>query len=243
MKVIARNVLNMTVVTLSEKKRREHMKEERTLYFAYGSNCNTRQMAHRCPKATDLGKVTAHGYALEFRTHASIRKEQGAQTEGVLWSITDDCEKSLDGYEGFPTLYRKEWIVVEHNGVTSEAMVYIMNPQRRTISPPHDDYRDGILEGLAEHEASTGHVLTAIKESQRHAGKTQVTKIQRKGRRLKLEEERTTIRTYVDNSLLEAVDDYVHQRKKKEKGYSRSDCINEALAELLAKKKEEENHE
>jgi hypothetical protein len=40
-----------------------------------------------------------------------------------IWSITDECEQSLDQFEGWPTYYRKETIQVTGRPV----MVYRMN--------------------------------------------------------------------------------------------------------------------
>ena len=40
---------------------------EKTLYFAYGSNLNLDQMARRCPDAEPVGRVRLDGYRLAFR--------------------------------------------------------------------------------------------------------------------------------------------------------------------------------
>ena len=40
---------------------------EEILYFAYGSNINLEQMAHRCPDAQIMGPVTLENYELQFR--------------------------------------------------------------------------------------------------------------------------------------------------------------------------------
>ncbi len=220
------------------------MEESRTYYFAYGSNCNTKQMAYRYPKAKDLGAVTLHDYALEFRHYATIRQHNGKMVKGVLWELTKECEKNLDRYEGFPSHYKKDFVTVElENGNTCNAMVYIMvTAKDRGISKPSDIYYNGIRDGLTEHNQGYLLLYEALEESIENEGRLTIPK-PRSGRKLKLTEERTTIRTYIDNSTLEAVDEYVHQRKKEEKGYSRSDCINKALADFLAKEKEEESNE
>lgn len=69
---------------------------------------NLDQMEFRCPDAEVIGNVMVKDYRLAFRGNsrgngvASILPEQGEQVSGVLWSITEKCEKSLDYYEGFP---------------------------------------------------------------------------------------------------------------------------------------------
>ena len=63
---------------------------------------NLDQMEFRCPDAEVIGNVVVKDYRLVFRGNsrgngvASILPEQGEQVSGVLWSITEKCEKSLD---------------------------------------------------------------------------------------------------------------------------------------------------
>lgn len=47
----------------------------------------------------------------------------------LLWVITEQCEKTLDHYEGYPSFYIKQNISVEiDNGEdTIEAMFYVMD--------------------------------------------------------------------------------------------------------------------
>ena len=80
---------------------------------------NLDQMEFRCPDAEVIGNVVVKDYRLVFRGNsrgngvASILPEQGEQVSGVLWSITEKCEKSLDYYEGYPYLYGKQDILVQ----------------------------------------------------------------------------------------------------------------------------------
>ena len=93
------------------------MKIEEKLYFAYGSNMNLDQMAYRCPAAEAVCTAKLEGYELFFAGRpgngvASIRPKQGGTVVGVLWKLTEACEKSLDHYEAFPALYGKETVRV-----------------------------------------------------------------------------------------------------------------------------------
>ena len=78
-------------------------------YFAYGSNMNLEQMKYRCPAAEVVENVRLEDYRLAFRGKApgngvaTVLPEKGSCVEGVLWKITEACEKSLDFYEGFPS--------------------------------------------------------------------------------------------------------------------------------------------
>ncbi len=73
-------------------------------YFAYGSNINLDQMADRCPDAQVVGPVVLEGYELLFRRggFATIQPCEGNKVHGLLWSITPECERSLDRYECAP---------------------------------------------------------------------------------------------------------------------------------------------
>lgn len=54
------------------------------------------------------------------------------------------------------------------------------------------------------------------------------------GRPKKLKEDRKIFSIYLNKSTLEAMDEYVHQRKGEDPGYSRSDFMNEAAEHYLA---------
>ena len=81
------------------------------LYFAYGANMHPGHMAWRCPLALAQGAFELRDWELKFYNHATIEPRKGAKTAGVLWTITDACEQSLDAFEGFPSYYTKRtWI-------------------------------------------------------------------------------------------------------------------------------------
>jgi gamma-glutamylcyclotransferase (GGCT)/AIG2-like uncharacterized protein YtfP len=81
------------------------------LYFAYGANMHPGQMAWRCPNALAHQAFILRDWQLQFYNHATIEPKKGAKTAGVLWTITDACEQSLDAFEGFPSYYTKRtWI-------------------------------------------------------------------------------------------------------------------------------------
>ena len=75
---------------------------ERPLYFAYGSNINLNQMRYRCPDASVYGQAVLDNYDLRFRGSgvATVEPKEGACVYGLLWELTDQCEASLDRYEG-----------------------------------------------------------------------------------------------------------------------------------------------
>ncbi|MEF9865937.1 MAG: gamma-glutamylcyclotransferase family protein [Oscillospiraceae bacterium] len=142
------------------------------LYFAYGSNMNLEQMAHRCPNAKVVGAVSVRGYRLAFcgkkeNGVATIVPQEGRHVDGVLWKITTDCEKSLDMYEGYPRLYGKKSITVSGaNMPPITAMVYTMNaPYRDTPALPSKQYLNGILCGCYENKISSIPIMQSVQET------------------------------------------------------------------------------
>ncbi len=124
-----------------------------TLYFAYGSNINLDQMADRCPDAQVVGPVVLEGYELLFRRggFATIQPCEESQVHGLLWSITPECERSLDRYEGYPRFYDKRMVTVrDTQGRSLSVIAYIMDERFREPMLPSDFYYKGILEGYRQ---------------------------------------------------------------------------------------------
>jgi len=119
-------------------------------YFAYGSNMNPTQMGERCPAAIALGVVTLQGWdiAINERGVATILPaddDEPVAMEGVLWSVTDGCLETLDGYEGVRFgLYRREEVRIVRLDQHVEAVAYIAS------SSGHGDPRPGYLETILE---------------------------------------------------------------------------------------------
>ena len=139
-----------------------------TLYFAYGSNINLGQMAYRCPDASVVGPVFLDNYELLFRRggFATIAPKEGERVHGLLWSLTPQCERSLDIYEGYPRFYDKQMVTVrDGEGRSLSVMVYIMDERFREPMLPSNSYYNGILEGYR----SSGLPVTALKKAWDHA--------------------------------------------------------------------------
>jgi hypothetical protein len=120
-------------------------------YFAYGMNTNIDEMTQRCPKAINLGRCTLKDFELKFRHHADIDYKHGSEMEGVLWDITEDCERALDRLEGYPYYYDKIEVVVNpatlvDNMTHIVAMAYIMTAKGQEEAPSLG-YEDCLIEG------------------------------------------------------------------------------------------------
>ena len=141
---------------------------ENTLYFAYGSNINLGQMEYRCPDASVVGPVVLEGWELLFRRggFATIAPKEGETVQGLLWSITQACERSLDRYEGYPRFYDKKMVTVrDSEGRSLSVMAYIMDDRFREPMLPAESYYNGILEGYQQN----GLPVSALKKAWEHA--------------------------------------------------------------------------
>ena len=83
------------------------------------------------------------------RPVATIEKEAGCSVPVVLWEITNECEESLDEYEGYPFLYTKIDVNLEFNGKPITAMAYVMT-EGQQLGEPHEDYYYTILKGYED---------------------------------------------------------------------------------------------
>lgn len=121
-------------------------------YIAYGSNLSIEQMAMRCPTAKVAGTAMIEGYALVFKTHATIEPDESRKVPVAIWEIQPEDEKNLDRYEGYPIYYYKADLTFPvkmlETGETEmlTAMVYIMD-EKRQVAKPFKDYYLVLEEG------------------------------------------------------------------------------------------------
>tara|TARA_B100000242_G_scaffold291133_1_gene263862 strand:+ start:419 stop:808 length:390 start_codon:yes stop_codon:yes gene_type:complete len=128
------------------------------IYIAYGANLNKSAMRHRCPDATPIGSSKVKDYKLIFNNVASIVKSPGSHVEVGLWRITKNCEKSLDRFEGFPSLYRKKYFY--------QGMVYIMNHDGKAV--PNKNYFETIAQGYRDFNLDRSYLDKALEEAYDH---------------------------------------------------------------------------
>ena len=140
------------------------------IYGAYGSNTNVGQMKMRCPGAMIIGVGKLKNYKLTFRgVHrgvANVEKNSKRSVPILLWEITDECEKALDIYEGYPSLYvKREVEVVTDDGVI-KAMVYVMAKEYEKLpAQPPRIYLDTIWKGYIENKMPIVFLRQAVSEN------------------------------------------------------------------------------
>lgn len=142
---------------------------KRKIYGAYGSNMNLEQMANRCPKAKVIGTGILKDYKLTFRGRykgvANIEPCKGKEVPIVLWEITDECERALDVYEGFPNLYVKKEVKVIVDGKPVKIMVYIMAKEYTDmVAVPTEYYFNVIVTGYSDNDLDLKPLQIAYEE-------------------------------------------------------------------------------
>ena len=130
------------------------------LYFAYGANLNKEGMSYRCPKAVPVRSHYLKDWRLSFSGVATIQPSAGDTVPGAIWSITDECEKSLDTFEGYPKLYRKEYIKIQGQDV----MFYVMNND--PPGEPSVGYLVTIAEGYDDWNLQPSELWNAVRTAQ-----------------------------------------------------------------------------
>jgi gamma-glutamylcyclotransferase (GGCT)/AIG2-like uncharacterized protein YtfP len=129
------------------------------LYIAYGSNLNLKQMRGRCPKATPLHSMMLPNFRLVFKGVADIVEEPDMEVPVGVFKITEDCEKALDRYEGYPRLYSKIHFTMQGKLL----MAYVMNHSE--ISPPSTGYYESIKQGYKDFNLD----LKYLEHAKRHS--------------------------------------------------------------------------
>ena len=128
------------------------MQKNTKLYIAYGSNMNLEQMQRRCPTAKVVTSIYLEGYRLrfmgrDFHAVATIEPSADDLVPVTIWEIHPEDERSLDIYEGYPHLYRKETLQLKFGKKTLPAMAYIINEEKMLYGQPSENYFNVIREG------------------------------------------------------------------------------------------------
>ena len=122
-------------------------------YFAYGSNIDHAQMSQRCPEAVVFATARLSGYRfiINARGVATIVPQASSAVYGILWTITEADEQSLDNYEGMRWgTYKKMLVNVEVAAEQSfRALAYVASDS--TPGSPRDNYIENILAAAAQY--------------------------------------------------------------------------------------------
>jgi len=130
-------------------------------YFAYGANTNIANMSLRCPDAHRIGRAWIDGYAFRWRGVADIEISSDEYVVGVLWQIHDGDLAALDEFEGYPHVYFRQRVIINHGDAQHVGWAYMMIKQD-TESSPGDAYRDMVYEGYAQNDLADGQLTQAL---------------------------------------------------------------------------------
>ncbi|KAG8628334.1 hypothetical protein KVT40_004207 [Elsinoe batatas] len=144
-----------------------------SIYFGYGSNLWKQQMRLRCPDSKYLGVARLNGYRwiINDRGYANVVGVSEADmttidySYGLLYCLSPSDEARLDGNEGVPVAYTKEYLEVDfwesregkpvdHSEKSEKVkmLVYISRDRTKPDKPKHEYiYRmnQGIVDAVA----------------------------------------------------------------------------------------------
>lgn len=130
-------------------------------YFAYGSNMLTERLKARCPGATALGRAAATDTVIEFSKpskdgsgKATLRREVGGRTSGVLFKIPHAELGELDSYEGVGQGYQRCDAFPVHliDGDEIVPVVTYLATCTDSSLKPYDWYLALVIAGALQHE-------------------------------------------------------------------------------------------
>lgn len=144
-------------------------------YLAYGSNLNVPQMKYRCRDARIIGTAVIKGYRLLFKgsktgSYLTIEEAEGYEVPVGVWEVTEQDERNLDRYEGFPTFYYKKEMRLQVKGIKTgktydrNCFVYIMH-EDHPIGIPSNYYVRVCAEGYRAFGFNTAKLIEAYKFS------------------------------------------------------------------------------
>ncbi len=138
-----------------------NFKMKTCFYAGYGSNLNIEQMKSRCPKSKLISKSVILDWTLVFRGVADIICKKNSKLNIGIYKITEECEKSLDKYEGFPKLYNKKYFKIQLNEKEEDVLTYVMNP-KYSLGPPCERYFKLIVEGFKSWKLDKKFLFDAV---------------------------------------------------------------------------------
>jgi gamma-glutamylcyclotransferase (GGCT)/AIG2-like uncharacterized protein YtfP len=134
--------------------------QDRTWYFAYGSNMDVAQMLTRKAPFTRIKRGRVYGQRLVFNKiadrypgygYANIVPEHGFEVMGVLFEVNEAGLLKLDDCEGVSSnhYFRSQITVLLDDGTSVEATVYLAHPNKvKDGLLPTKAYMDHLYQGL-----------------------------------------------------------------------------------------------
>lgn len=85
------------------------------------------QIKFRCADSGFIGisKLNNKSFYINARGVASIKDKAESYVQGVVWALSNRDVKSLDAYEGYPSLYIKKYYEILINDRAVNILVYV----------------------------------------------------------------------------------------------------------------------
>ncbi|MCH8842513.1 MAG: gamma-glutamylcyclotransferase [SAR324 cluster bacterium] len=139
------------------------------LYFAYGSNLSVEQMRGRCPDSSPWRTAYLPAHRLAFGNVsayrgggvATILPDEGQNTQGLIYSLSDDDLAQLDRWEAYPQKYdRLRAQVFDAQGRSHAAWTYRLNDYYPNA--PSTEYLGIIKSGYIAHGLGLDALMAAL---------------------------------------------------------------------------------
>jgi len=130
---------------------------EKKYYFAYGSNMSFKQMKDRCPDSEFVCVGYIENYKFVYDGYSKTRKgavgniikDKKEKVWGAIFKISEEDEKKLDKYEGYPRAYSKKYLeAYDKQGNKYKVLVYLREP--REIGLPSLEYEEIVVESAKQ---------------------------------------------------------------------------------------------
>lgn len=95
-----------------------------------------------------IGKTQLEDWEIDFGKYITLVAVKGKRVTVGLWQIDDKALSEIDEIEGYPTLYRREYVQIEFNNKTYKALVYLLNDMTPYILS--QDYIERLKIGYAD---------------------------------------------------------------------------------------------
>ena len=140
---------------------------ERIHYFAYGSNMSLARIRARVPGCVYKGQGVLNYHQLRFhkkgrdgsaKCDAYYTGNAGHSVHGVLFSLTLDEQRILDGYEGLGLGYERKQVKLQYKDDNAcSAFIYYATAIDKNLCP-YDWYKLHVISGAREAGLPTGYI-------------------------------------------------------------------------------------
>lgn len=143
--------------------------------FAYGTNILEEEMHVHCPNAIFRGFGVLQGYTLSFCGYtehavANLRKQKGASINVAVWEMSPEDYYTIDNFEKFPYLYKREKVSVQLYGEKIKGNVYVLK-QNLPSNMPSEEYLNFLKDCYKRAKLSLDVINNAIQNVSKEGGK------------------------------------------------------------------------